>query len=60
MSEVICKNHGMTIPTYIPQKAHELPIRARRDVCIPYLTATEYPMSKQMSNIMCLHLKTSM
>ena len=26
MSEVTCKNHGMTIPTYIPQKAHELPM----------------------------------
>lgn len=26
MSEVTCKNHGMRIPTYIPQKAHELPM----------------------------------
>ena len=33
MSEVTCKNHGMRIPTYIPQKAHELPMFFENKPC---------------------------
>ena len=66
MSDVKCEKKGMIIPTYIPKKAHELPMFFENK---PYQgasgrvyhpTATVFRMKRPMLNTKPIHSKTNM